>query len=58
MTEMKSVKRDGEWWITNMPDDEPDCGGYPTKADAEDDRKGLVQFFKHSHKRSFWTGDK
>jgi len=54
---MKSVKRSDGWWITNIPECE-DCGPYDTKAEAEDDQRGLERFEKYGHLRSFCTGDR
>ncbi len=46
------------YWITNLPDGDPDCGSYDTRAEADDDRRGLERFFKHGHKRGYVTSDK
>ena len=47
---MKTVKRGGYWWITGVPDCE-DCGPYHTKAEAEDDRRGMARFIKYENKK-------
>jgi hypothetical protein len=54
---MKLVKREDGWWITEVPDCD-DCGPYGTKAEADDDRRGLDRYFKYGHLRSFVTSEK
>jgi hypothetical protein len=51
---MKSIKRDREWWVTEIPDCE-DCGPYSTKEDAEDTRRGLERFYKYKDEPGFIT---
>ena len=51
-------KRNDDWWITGLPElGYPECGPYDTKAEAMDDLRGLVRFFKYGHDREFWTSD-
>ena len=52
--DMDIKKRADGYWITNMPDG-PDCGPYDRKADADDDRRGMMRFFKHEHEWDFFT---
>lgn len=40
-------KRADGWWIEGLPEDTPDCGPYETKAEADDDRRGLERFFNN-----------
>ncbi len=54
---MDIEKRPDGYWITDLPD-APNCGPYDRKADAQSDRKGLRRFFKHEHKRDFFTVDR
>ncbi len=54
---MKSAKRDGKWWVTEVPESE-DCGPYDTKAEAEEGRVGLERTEKWGHLYQFWTSDK
>lgn len=36
-----------EWWIIGVPlADCPECGPYPDKKQADDDRRGLAKFFR------------
>jgi hypothetical protein len=53
--DMEVERRDDGWWIVGG-ELEMDCGPYDTKAEAESDRVGMARFFRHGHKRSFWTG--
>lgn len=41
---MVSIKRADGWWITEMPDGQ-ECGAYKTKAEAEDDRRGMQRTY-------------
>jgi len=41
---MHSVKRKDGWWITELPDGQ-ECGPYATKAEAEEDRRGLKRTY-------------
>jgi len=54
---MKIVRRNDGWWIAEVPECK-DCGPYDTKAEAQDDKRGLEAFFKHGHKRPFVTAEK
>ena len=47
-------KADG-WWITGLDDD---CGPYATRADADDDRRGLIRFFRFENDPEFVSGPK
>ncbi len=66
---MKSVKRKDGWWITEMPEcsmcedcegcaAQDDIGPYDTKAEAEDDRKGLARTARSGKRRDYWTTEK
>lgn len=46
MSEMMLQKRSDGWWIINVPDSVTECGPYDTKAEADDDRRGLARTFK------------
>jgi hypothetical protein len=54
---MRTIQRPDGWWITDLPDNEPDVGPYDTKAEAEDDRRGLERFFKYADRPGFVTCD-
>lgn len=41
---LRSVRRDGFWWITDKPTGFEDSGPYDTKREVEDDRPGLERF--------------
>ena len=49
---------EAEWWIAELPDDEPDVGPYDTNAEAISDMKGLARYFKYGHLKSFWTTER
>ena len=53
---MQTTKRPDGWWIEKIPDT-PDCGPYPTRAEADSNRRGLERFGRHGHKRSYVTCD-
>ena len=66
---MKTRKRKDGWWITDLPEcnqceecedcgSQSDCGPYATKAEAEDDRKGLARTEKVMDRRASWTVEK
>ena len=46
MSEMKLQKRKDGWWIINIPDSVTEGGPYDTKAEAEEDMRGLARTFK------------
>jgi len=63
---MKTMKRKDGWWITGMPEcdgcevcencgAQDDIGPYETKAEAEEDRKGLARTDRSGRRRDFWT---
>ena len=52
---MELQQRDDGWWIINVPDTVTECGPYPTKAMAEDSRRGLARFFKYCDEPGFVT---
>lgn len=52
---MKCLKREDGWWIVNEGED---YGPYDTKAEAEEDRRGLERTMEHWNERRFWTSDK
>ena len=51
---MQSIQKPDGWWITGLPDCE-DCGPYPTKERAEDDRRGLERTYRHHAEPGFVT---
>ena len=55
---MKSVKRDGEWWVPDLPHDCGDIGPYGDKAEAEEHRVSLQRTFDHLDDWKFWTCEK
>lgn len=68
-TNMKTKKHKDGWWITEIPEcyecevcdncgSQDDVGPYDTKAEAEDDRRGLARSEKHKDDRAFWTCEK
>ena len=56
---LRLTRRQGDWWIVarDLPDWE-DCGPYATKKEAEEDRRGLLRFFRWGHLHKFWTVEK
>lgn len=44
MIKLTVVKREDGWWVTGHGED---CGPYPTKAEAEDDKRGLERFWNY-----------
>ncbi len=55
---MKTVKKDdGKWWIEGVPECDI-IGPYETRAEAEDDRKGLARTEKNMDRRDYWTCEK
>jgi len=46
----------GSWWIVGHSDGP--MGPYSTRAEAEDDRRGLMRFEQHENKPGYVTGDK
>ena len=51
---LKLEKRDDGYWITGHPDWEA-CGPYDTRAEADDDRKGLQRTIDYGDEPDFWT---
>jgi hypothetical protein len=49
-----SKKRADGWWIVGVPEVE-DCGPYPTKTEAEEDRQGLGRFRKYENEPGYVT---
>ena len=44
--EMRTIRRDGEWWIINIPvPDVTENGPYDRRDDADSDLDGLQKFF-------------
>ena len=39
----KLEKRSDGWWVTELPEGIEDCGPYPTKASADEDRRGMLR---------------
>ena len=54
---MHLTHRNGAWFITDMPDAEPDCGPYDTRKEAESDRIGMERTAKYENRRGFVTSD-
>jgi len=54
---VKLVKRDDGWWIAEVPGG-GDCGPYATKAEADEDRRGLERTEKNKDRRSFFTSER
>ena len=54
---LRTKKLGKHWWITGDEEVGP-MGPYPTKAEAEDDRHGLVRFEKHQNEPGYVTIDK
>jgi len=54
--ELTTVNRAGAWWILGM-DDGP-IGPYSRRADADDDRRGLLRFAKFENRPGYVTIDK
>ncbi len=54
---MQTTRRPDGWWITKITEipDCDDCGPYSTRAEAEEDQRGLERFAKWGHLRSYWT---
>jgi len=53
---LETQRRPDGWWIIGLPDDEYSAAGpYTTRAEAEEDRRGLVRFYRNENKRSFFT---
>jgi hypothetical protein len=38
-----------------MPDGEPDCGPYNSKAGADEDRVGMTRFFRYHNETGYMT---
>jgi len=54
MTALTTEKRGNHWWITGMPDGEPDCGPYATRKEAESDLRGLRRFDRMERRGRLW----
>lgn len=55
---MKVVRRGKrDWWIIDVPGTD-DCGPYPRKEEADEDRRGMERFFKYQDKRGFVTTER
>jgi len=54
---MKTRKLGRRWWITGDADWLP-CGPYDTKAEADEDRRGLQKTLEHENDRSWFTSCK
>ena len=44
---MKVEQRNGKWWVVDIPDTISEAGPYKTRAEAEQDRRGMEAFFRH-----------
>lgn len=49
------VKREDGWWIIGAWGGATECGPYKTRAEAEEDRRGLERSFRHRDDPKFWT---
>ena len=54
---MTLIHRPDGWWITGLADCD-DCGPYTTRAEADDDRRGLERCEKYGHRPGYVTVDK
>lgn len=53
--DMHPVKRGDEWWVLGVPEMDPiGMGPYGTKADAEDDMRGVARFYKYKDDPTWW----
>jgi len=53
-----TTKRLGRnWWIVGDEEAGP-YGPYPTRADAEEDRRGILRTFANMEDHSYFTGDR
>ena len=55
---MNTTRRPNGWWIETGWHDCPDCGPYTTKAEAEDDRRGLERAEKGGDRPGYATIEK
>ena len=55
---MHCKKRGKEWWITDVPDVPEGCGPYDTKAEAEEDMRGLARSLQNADTPGYFTTDK
>ncbi|MHB8971031.1 MAG: hypothetical protein ACYC3X_22600 [Pirellulaceae bacterium] len=52
MTTLRTARQSDGWWILDVPEycvngeTCTSCGPYATKADADDDRRGLQRFYR------------
>jgi len=46
--------RSSDWWIIGL---DLDCGPYGTKAEADEDRRRMIDFEKYEDKPGYVTGD-
>lgn len=51
--EMITVQDSGQWWILGCPDVDQ-CGPYQTRAEAEDDRRGIARFYRTMDDPTAW----
>jgi hypothetical protein len=51
VAQMQVTKKSDGWWIVNVPDTVTECGPYDTRAEAEDDRRGLERTFRMLDKK-------
>jgi len=55
--DLETIWRGGAWWVTGLPDNEPDCGPYKSRAEAESDRVGMTRFFRDIDKPETFTSE-
>lgn len=54
---LKSKRMGRAWWIVGDEQDGP-YGPYDTRAEAEEDRKGILRTFANINDHSYFTGDR
>jgi len=55
MTTTHTTRRPDGWWIVDTPDGIDECGPYTTKAEAEEDLRGIRRFLKYEDKPGYVT---
>ena len=56
MTEI--IKKSDGWWITGLPDETcPEAGPYDTKAEAEENDRGMRRYARWGQDPKFWSID-
>ena len=53
---VRLARRSDGWWVTGLPDESnQEIGPYATKAEADEARRGMVQFFTRHPGYADWT---